>query len=251
MIVAPSDHLITDTTAFTTTILKAAHFAATQQALVTLGIQPFKPHTGYGYIKYQKAAVEEGIHQVDAFTEKPDLSTAKEFLEAGIYLWNAGIFIWQASTVLEAFSQHASQIYDILQAGWAQFNTDQEQAFIDEAYPTTPSISIDYAIMEKADNVYTLPAEFGWSDLGSWNSIYQLLDKDENENVVSQCGTILEDTSNTLIHADPKKLIVVKGLENYIIVDDADVLLIYPKADEQAIKQVTNRLKEEGKSNYL
>lgn len=251
MIVAPSDHLITNESAFAETILRAAEFATRKQSLVTLGIQPFKPHTGYGYIKYQKEATESGIHKVDAFTEKPDFQTAQSFLSAGNYLWNAGIFIWQAGTVLDAFHQYATQIFDILNAGWDQLNTEQEQAFIDQAYPTTPSISIDYAIMEKADNVFTLPADFGWSDLGSWNSIYQLMDKDENENVVSQCQAMLEDTNNSLIHGNKEKLIVAKGLHNYIVVDDADVLLIYPRADEQAIKQVTNRLKEEGKTEFL
>lgn len=251
MIVAPSDHLITNELAFAQKLRQAADFAARQEALVTLGIQPLKPHTGYGYIKYQKTAIEAGVHRVDAFTEKPDLDTARSFLEAGNYLWNAGIFIWQTKHVLAALQQHATKTYDILYAGWDALNTEQEQTFIDQAYPTTPSISIDYAIMEKADNVYTLPADFGWSDLGSWSSIYQLQNKDAANNVVSQCNSLLEDTQNCLIHAAADKLVVAKGLDNFIVVDDQDILLIFPRAEEQHIKEITQRLKEKSLGRFL
>ena len=250
-IVAPSDHLITNEAAFAKKILQAADFASRKKGLITLGIQPFKPHTGYGYIKYQKIAIEAGVHRVEAFTEKPDIDTARDFLEAGNYLWNAGIFIWQTQQVLAALQEHATQIYDILQAGWDKLNTQQEQAFIDRAYPTTPRISIDYAIMEKADNVYTLPADFGWSDLGSWSSIYQIQEKDSADNVVSQCQALLEDSQNCLIHAAPEKLVVARGLDDFIVVDDEDVLLIFPRKAEQSIKQVTQQLKEKGKEDYL
>ena len=225
--------------------------AKQQQALVTLGIQPHKAHTGYGYIKYQAAAAVPGIHRVDAFTEKPDEATAKAFLKEGNYLWNGGIFIWQAATVLDAYMQYAQSIYDTLYAGWEQYNTAQEQSFIDAAYPTTESISVDYAIMENADNVYTIPADFGWSDLGTWDSIYQIQEKDSAQNVVSQCNALLQDTNCCLIHADPKKMIVVRGLQDYIIVDDKDVLMIFPKAEEQSIKAITKAIKEQGKTQYL
>lgn len=251
MIVAPSDHLITKEEAFVQKILQAADFASRQKSLITLGIQPTQPHTGYGYIQYQKEAVEPGVHRVDAFTEKPNRSKAQSFLEAGNYLWNAGIFIWQTNEVLTALQQYATEIYDILYAGWDTLNTEQEQAFIDQAYPTTPNISIDYAIMEKADNVYTLPADFGWSDLGSWSSIYQLQDKDEDNNVVSQCNSLLEDSQNCLIHAAPDKLVIAKGLKDFIVVDDDDVLLIFPRAEEQNIKQVTQQLREKPLKEFL
>jgi mannose-1-phosphate guanylyltransferase len=251
MIVAPSDHLITDETTFVEKILQAAQFAKDQKALVTLGIQPHKAHTGYGYIKYQAEEAAPGIHRVAAFTEKPDEATAQAFLKEGNYLWNGGIFIWQAATVLEAYSQFASSIYDLLYAGWDQLNTAQEQTFIDEAYPKTENISVDFAIMENADNVYTIPAEFGWSDLGTWDSIYQLQEKDAEQNVVSQCNALLQNTHNCLIHADSKKLVVVKGLDDYIIVDDDDVLMIFPKADEQDIKAITKAVKIQGKTQYL
>lgn len=251
MIVAPSDHLITNEARFVSKIQQAVDFARRKKGLITLGIQPLKPHTGYGYIKYQKEDIESGVHRVDAFTEKPDLDTALQFLKAGNYLWNAGIFIWQTQQVLGALQQHASEIYRILKAGWDKLNTSEEQSFIDRAYPTTPSISIDYAIMEKAENVYTLPADFGWSDLGSWNSIYQLQNKDANYNVLSQGQSLLEDTTNCLIHAASDKLVVVKGLDNFIVVDDANVLLIFPRDEEQSIKQITKKLKEDGKKDYL
>ncbi|GAB5554106.1 MAG: mannose-1-phosphate guanylyltransferase [Saprospiraceae bacterium] len=251
MIVAPSDHLITDETTFVAKIQQAAKFASEQQALVTLGIQPHQAHTGYGYIKYQAAAAAPGVHRVDAFTEKPDKATAESFLQEGNYLWNGGIFIWQAATVLEAYIQYANSIYEVLYAGWDQYNTSKEQSFINEAYPKTESISVDYAIMENADNVYTIPADFGWSDLGTWDSIYQIQEKDEAQNVVSQCNALLQDTSGCLIHADPKKMIVVKGLDDYIIVDDKDVLMIFPKAEEQSIKAITKAVKDQGKAQYL
>ena len=153
--------------------------------------------------------------------------------------------------MLTALQQYATEIYDILYAGWDTLNTEQEQAFIDQAYPTTPNISIDYAIMEKADNVYTLPADFGWSDLGSWSSIYQLQDKDEDNNVVSQCNSLLEDSQNCLIHAAPDKLVIAKGLKDFIVVDDDDVLLIFPRAEEQNIKQVTQQLREKPLKEFL
>ena len=251
MVVAPSDHLITNESAFAEQIKQAANFATRQDALLTLGIQPFQPHTGYGYIQYQKTATEAGIHRVDAFTEKPDQPTAQQFLEAGNYLWNAGIFIWQTRRILEALQQHANEIYQILHSGWEALNTDQEQTFIDQAYPTTPSISIDYAIMEKASNVYTLPSDFGWSDLGSWSSIYQIQEKDAHQNVVSQCESLLENTHNCLIHAAPDKLVVANGLDNFIIVDDNDVLLIFPRAAEQAIKKVTQQLESKSLGKFL
>lgn len=251
MIVAPSDHLITDETTFVKKVKQAAQFASDQKALVTLGIQPHKAHTGYGYIKYQAKETAPGVHRVYAFTEKPDKARAEAFLKEGNYLWNGGIFIWQATTVLEAYSQFASSIYDLLYAGWDQLNTAQEQAFIDDAYPKTESISVDYAIMENADNVYTIPADFGWSDLGTWDSIYQIQEKDKAKNVVSQCNALLLNTQQCLIHADPKKLVVIKGLKDYIVVDDNDVLLIFPKADEQNIKAITEAVKNQGKTLYL
>ncbi len=251
MIVAPADHLITKEEAFLSRIRMALDFADGKNALLTLGIQPNKPHTGYGYIQFRSPATEGDVHEVAAFTEKPNKEKAQAFLDSGNYLWNAGIFIWKTRSVLQAFQDYAKEIYDILEEGKSVYNSSEEQAFINQAYPSTPRISIDYAIMEKADNVYTIPADIGWSDLGTWDSIYQLLQKDQQQNAVSGVSCHLLDAKDNMIHGAKDKLVVVKGIKDFIVVDDEDVLLIYPKSDEQGIKQVINALKENGKEHYL
>jgi mannose-1-phosphate guanylyltransferase len=212
---------------------------------VTLGIQPSRPDTGYGYINF-KSEHQDGVHPVVKFTEKPDLETARKFVAGGDYLWNAGIFIWRAKVVLEAFQQHATQIHEILSKGNEVYNSDGEQAFIDENYPKTPSISVDYAIMEKAENVYTIPSSFGWSDLGTWASLHAESEKDEQGNVVQGEKVILKDAQNSLIRVPEDKVVVIKGLDDFIVVDEGDVLLIYPKSDEQEVKQITKEIQEKG-----
>lgn len=251
MVVAPSDHLIADEAAFIEHLQEAVTYAREHDSLLTLGIRPDSPHTGYGYIQYEKPAMSGRVHRVKAFREKPDRQTARQFLESGDYLWNAGIFIWHTRSILEAFRAHAPEIHRILSAGKGQYNTPKEQAFIDEAYPRTPSISVDYAIMEKAQNVCTIPSSFGWSDLGSWNAVYDLQKKDQEANVIRAGAELIEDSRKNLIQAGRDKLVVIKGLEDYIVVDDDDVLLIYPRSEEQGIKQVTARLREENLDRYL
>ncbi len=241
-VVAPSDHIILKETDFIDYLKKALDFTSRQDALVTLGIQPTRPDTGYGYINF--SANGSAIHKVVEFKEKPDLNTAKTYLASGNYLWNAGIFVWRAAAVLRQFQQHATEIYTILKKGDTYYNTPAEQAFIDKAYPTTPSISVDYAIMEKSSNVYTIPSEFGWSDLGTWASLYAEAPKDADGNVVN--GEALTNAvSNCLIRLPKGKLLVAKGLDDFIIVDEGDVLLIYPKSKEQEIKAVTQMIKEQ------
>lgn len=235
-IVAPSDHIILKEDAFIAYLQKALSFTSKKNALVTLGIQPTRPDTGYGYINF--LANGSDIHKVVQFKEKPNEETAKTYLESGDYLWNAGIFVWRAATVIEQFKEHATEIYDILKAGEFAYNTPNEQAFIDKAYPTTPSISVDYAIMEKSTDVYTIPSEFGWSDLGTWNSLYVESPKEENGNAING-NTVLDEVSDCLIRMPKGKLLVAKGLEDFIIVDEGDVLMIYPKSKEQEIKAVT------------
>ena len=228
LVVAPSDHIILKESAFIQTLQKALDFSARQDALLTLGIQPSRPDTGYGYINYETSG-ENGIHKVIRFTEKPQLEKAKAFLASGDYLWNAGIFVWRVKSVLEAFQQHAIEIYDVLSAQSGVYNTEKEQDFINEKYPTTPSISIDYAIMEKAENVYTIPSDFGWSDLGTWASLHAESDKDEQGNVYNPGKNLLLNTKDTLLRVPEDKLVVVKDLEDYIIIDEPDVLLIFQK----------------------
>jgi len=241
-IVAPSDHIILKEAAFVAYLQQALAYTSQSDALVTLGIQPTRPDTGYGYINF--AAGDSTIHKVVDFKEKPDVATAEKYVASGDYLWNAGIFIWKAATVLQEFKQHAPAIHAILEKGATHYNTTSEQAFIDVAYPTTPSISVDYAIMEKSTNVYTIPSEFGWSDLGTWASLHLESPKDEAGNAVNADNALLSDVSNSLIRMPEGKLLVAKGLDDFIIVDEGDVLLIYPKAKEQEIKAVTKQISD-------
>ena len=248
-VIAPSDHIVLKEPVFLEKIQTALQFANTHDALVTLGIQPSRPDTGYGYIQMEQEAAP-GIFKVKRFAEKPDLATAQQFVASGEYLWNAGIFIWQAQSILRAYQQLSPDIYAILEQGCAVYNTPEEQAFINTAYPTTPNISVDFAIMEKAENVYTIPAEFGWSDLGTWASLHAECPKDEHGNALQ--GTVIAlDTHNTLVRIPKGKLAVVKDLEDYIIVDTPDALLIYPKSKEQEVKQVTALVKEKLGDQFL
>ena len=185
------------------------------------------------------------VYKVAAFREKPDKTTAEQYVASGNYLWNAGIFIWRVESVLKAFQRHAEDIHRILAIGAPKYNTAEEQPFIDEAYPTTPSISVDYAIMEKADNVYTIPSSFGWSDLGTWASLHAESDKDADGNVIQGKKVMAYDVKDSLIRLPKGKLAVLGGLEDYIIVDEGDVLLVWPKSREQEIKKITGEIKEE------
>ncbi len=250
LIIAPSDHIILDQKGFVNTVNKGLDFVQNNDALLTLGIQPTHPNTGYGYIKFSEEQ-QEGVHKVVQFTEKPNLETAETFLADGSYLWNGGIFIWNVKTILKSFEVNAKDIYDILEKGKSAYNTTDEQAFIDEAYPTTPNISVDYAIMEKADNVYTIPSSFGWSDLGTWGSLFIESEKDAHNNVINANSIQIEDVENCLIRMPKDKLLVAKGLDDYIIIDENDVLLIYPKSKEQEIKNVVSSIEANGGENYL
>lgn len=250
IIIAPSDHIILDETTFAKTVNQGVDFVSQNEALLTLGIQPTHPNTGYGYIKFSNDH-NNGIHKVLQFTEKPNLETAKEFITDGSYLWNAGIFIWNVKTILKSFQTNAVEIYDILAKGEDAYNTEGEQAFIDKAYPTTPSISVDYAIMEKADNVYTIPSSFGWSDLGTWGSLFIESEKDEHNNAINANEIQIENVENCLIRMPKDKLLVAKDLDDYIIIDEEDVLLIYPKSKEQEIKAVVGTVGKEGGQKFL
>lgn len=241
LVVAPSDQVILDVENFTKTLEKALQFTAQEEALLTLGIQPTRPDTGYGYINYERKG-ENGIHKVIRFTEKPMLDKAQAFLESGDYLWNAGIFIWRVSTVLQAFQQYAPKIHQILGAGSDCYNSEEEQSFIDQHYPTTPKISVDFAIMEKANNIFTIPSSFGWSDLGTWASLYAESKKDAHQNVLQGRKVIALDSKDCLVRAPKDKLVVLKDLNDYIVVDEKDVLLIFPKAKEQEIKPITEQI---------
>ncbi len=251
LIVAPSDHIILKESNFIATLEKALAFTASQNALVTLGIQPSRPDTGYGYINFEKEAAQGLVHRVLKFTEKPPLEKAEAFLASGDYLWNAGIFVWRTQSILQALQQNAPAIHTILGAQPDCYNTAHEQAFIDEYYPTTPNISIDFAVMEKADNVFTIPSDFGWSDLGTWASLHAESPKDASGNACNASYQLLEDVKNCIIRVAENKVIVLKGLENYIVIDEPDALLVYPMSSEQEIKQVTEQIKSDNKEKYL
>jgi mannose-1-phosphate guanylyltransferase len=249
IIVSPSDHFILHEDIFITKIKQALAYTDKNEALVTLGITPTRPDTGYGYIKYDSTE-NDGVHKVAQFKEKPSLEKAKEFLTEGNYVWNAGIFIWKVGSIINALQKYAEEIYSLFEKGDSVYNTEGERSFIDEHYPTSPNISIDFAIMEQADNVYTIPSEFGWSDLGTWGSLYDTVPKNEDNNVVSAAQIDLKDTKDSIIHINPNKLAVIRGLDNFIVVDEGNALLIYPKSQEQEIKNVVNEMSKKFGNSY-
>ena len=238
MVVAPSDHWIEDETAFVDNLQECFDFCQKENALMTLGIQPTYPNTGFGYIEFDKTD-ENSIKKVNQFREKPDYETAKSFLKQGNFLWNGGIFIWSAKSITAAFEKFQPQMNTLFQQGIESYNTENEKQFINDNYASAENISIDYAVMEKATNVYVLPATFDWNDLGTWGQLHEKLAKDENNNGVINAKVVMENASNNIIRTDANKLIVIDGLHDYIIVDKEGVLLIYPKSKEQEIKRIT------------
>ncbi len=243
MIVAPSDHWIEDERAFTNNVKQAFEYCSKSDALMTLGIQPTFPNTGYGYIEFDKTT-QVDIKEVSQFREKPDYATAKEFIAQGNFLWNAGIFMWSAKSVVNAFQNFQPKLYELFEKGISVYNTDFEDDFIRDNYAKAENISVDYAIMESAKNVFVSQATFDWNDLGTWGSLYDKLDRDDNNNAVVNAEVLAEDASGNMIRTEKQKLVVVDGLNDYIIVDKEDVLMIYPKSKEQDIKQIVTKVKE-------
>ena len=236
--VLPSDHVIMYEKKFGACMDQAFTFAAKNDAILTLGIQPTRPDTGYGYIQLDEG--ENDFRKVISFREKPDLEQAKKYIDQGNFVWNAGIFIWSIKTLLAAFEKYAPDIIDLLSTETDKFNTSLEQSYIDEVYPQTQKISIDYAILEKAKNVFTLPVDIGWSDLGTWNSLYEYSEKDVDNNVIQAKEQIIDDVTHCFIRTQAGKKILVRGLKNFIVVDEANALLIYPMEHEQDIKKALN-----------
>ncbi len=249
MVVAPSDHWIEDEMSFSENLSAAFDFCDGSDKLMTLGIQPSFPNTGYGYIQYEKEG-EQAIKKVLRFTEKPNYEKAKEFLEAGNYLWNAGIFVWSVQTILEAFRNFQPSLYALFEAGTNVYNTELEDDFIRENYPKAENISVDYAILEHSQEIYVLPASFDWNDLGTWGSLYEKLEKDSTDNAVINAQVLSQDGKGNLIRTEGNKVVVVDGLNDYIIVDKEEVLMIYPKKKEQDIKKVLTAVKEKFGSQY-
>ena len=251
MICAPADHIILDQTGFKNICLQALYFTANIKALVTLGIKPTHPNTGYGYIQYEQQAVSENVFKVKTFTEKPDKELARTFISSGDFLWNAGIFVWQVKNIIKAFEIFLPEMHDVFDAEKLNFSTAGEKDAIERIYPQCTNISIDYGVMEKADNVYIIPSSFGWSDLGTWASAYDNLEKDYLENAVSGDNVIIIDATKNIVHANNKKLVLLQGLDDFIVVDTPDVLLICRKDKEQEIKEYVAEVKRNKGDKFI
>lgn len=239
MVVVPSDHVILKEEVYKSIVKKGILFAFEHDAIVTLGIKPSRPDTGYGYIEYEKG-LSSGIYKVASFKEKPPENLAQEYLDQGNFLWNAGMFIWKAQQLKEELERFAPDVAEIFEKGLDILNTEEESAYISVNYPKCPNISIDYAVLEKSKKVYTIPADIGWSDLGTWGSLHEILEKDDLGN--SGRKKVIRDCRNTTIHIEDGKQVIVRGLDNFIVVDEPSALLIYPKEHEQEIKEDVQRL---------
>jgi mannose-1-phosphate guanylyltransferase len=251
LIVAPADHLILQEDKFLAVCKEALHFVNGQDALLTIGIQPTYPNTGYGYIQHEVAEAAPGVYKVKTFTEKPNLELAKTFLASGDFLWNSGIFIWKVKNGLLAFQTHMPEMYDLFSADEDKLNTAGEKRAIEAIYQQCPNMSIDFGVMEKAANVYVIPSSFGWSDLGTWNSAWENMDKDYFENAVAGDKVIVFDSNGCVVHVPDEKLVVLQGLDDYIVADTKDVLLICKKESEQAIKEYVAEVKRNTGEKFL
>jgi mannose-1-phosphate guanylyltransferase len=246
IVVAPSDHLITKEHTFVRAVKSCYKKASEENCLITIGIKPTRPDTGYGYIQFREPDSPEQdkrIKQVKTFTEKPDLEMAKFFLQSGDFLWNAGIFIWNVKSIVTAFEKHLPEMASIFSEGKEYYNTPKEAEFIRNAYTNCKNISIDYAVMEKAENVYVRSSIIGWSDLGTWGSLYTHIPKDDKGNAVVGKNVMMYDSSNCIVNMPKEKLVVIEGLEDYIVVESDDILLICKKQDEQQIRTFVNDVK--------
>lgn len=250
IIVAPSDHLILKEIAFVKTMEKAIDFAKNKDVLLTLGITPSHANTGYGYIQFDEDKELDGVFGIKAFTEKPNEELAKQFVNSGEFLWNSGTFIWKAKSILNAIQTHLPDIYENIKESSAYFFTDAEEEAVRKAYGACTSISIDYGVLEKAENRYVLPAKIGWSDIGTWNSLYNAFEKDYLGNAVNGNAEVFDSFDNMIL-GRKNKMIVVNGVRDLCIVDTKDVLLITRKDREQEIKKITVELKNKDLDKYL
>jgi len=254
MVVAPSDHIILKEEEFIRQIENGLNFVSENKALLTLGIKPDRPETGYGYIQIKKKKEFQkldNLYKVKTFTEKPDLKMAEIFLKSGEFFWNSGIFLWSLPAILNAYNTHLKDINNLFAKGFKLFNTPDESAFINKTYSECQGISIDYGIMEKAHNVFVLTADFGWSDLGTWGSLYENKEKDENGNVVIGDNLFSYDTKNCIVNITDDKIIVMQGLDGYIVVESDNAILICRKEDEQQIRQFVLDVKMKKGEGYI
>jgi len=249
IVVTPADHLVLDTEKFRNVITKGLNFTREKRALLTLGMFPTRPETGYGYIQAEQNELE--IKEVKVFTEKPLLEMAVKMVESGEFYWNAGIFIWTLRSIEEAFKSYLPDIEALFAQGKIHWNTKEEEAFIEQTYAVCRSISVDIGIMEKADNVFVYCTAFGWSDLGTWGSLYENSDKNQENNAVIKGSFISYNSTNCVISASKNKLVVAEDLDDYIIADSDDVLLICKKSNEQNIKNIVSTVKRDLGESYI
>lgn len=250
MMVAPSDHLIINVEKFRQSVIKAFEFIDKHDALVTMGIKPVRPETGYGYIQVGDP-VEGDFSTVKTFTEKPSEDLARVFLESGEFFWNSGMFFWRANTIINALNTHAPEVNTVFDNGKDYFGTAQEWKYIESNFEACPSISIDFAVMEKAPNVFVETVDFGWNDLGTWRSLYDHSPKNKDGNVTQNCKALMYNSHNNIVAIKGDKLVVTSGLEGYIVADVDDALLIVPLEEEQRIKQYVNEVKSKYGDKYL
>jgi len=251
LIVAPADHLILHEDKFLDVCSEALNFVNHFNALITIGITPTYPNTGYGYIQHDGVEATPSVYKVKTFTEKPNKELAQTFISSGDFLWNSGIFVWQVKRGIYAFQKHMPEMYELFAAEEEKLNTAEEKAVIENIYPQCTNISIDFGVMEKANNVYVIPASFGWSDLGTWNSAWENMEKDYYENAVAGNNVIVFEATKCVVHVPDKKLVVLQGLEDYIVADTKDVLLICQKDKEQEIKNYVAEVKRNKGEKFL
>ena len=251
IILSPADHLIIDDHSFQATTKSALDFVSKHDALLTLGIKQTRPDTGYGYIQYDLEEELDDAYRVKTFTEKPSLELAHTFLKSGDFLWNSGIFVWNVRTIMEACEKFLPEMHEVFLQAKDAYNTDREEAVISELYAHCTNISIDYGIMEKAKNVFVIPSHFGWCDLGTWESAYENSDKDYLGNAVYGKNVMVIDASECMVKTSPEKLVVLQGLEKFIVIDTPDVLLICERSREQQIKDYVAEVKRNKGEKYL
>lgn len=240
LVITPSDHMVTDQEEFRRVISSALDFTAETDAIVTLGMHPTRPETGYGYIQADLSTPSsrvKSIYRVDQFREKPDLATAEQYIRQAEYFWNSGIFVWNVETIVQALRYYEPEVSQMFEGLLPYYGTDKEQEMIDQTYPQCKSISIDYAVMEKAEEIYVYPADFGWSDVGTWGSLMTLANKDEAGNAKIGPRVELYDSKNCIIHTTEERRVVVQGLDGYIVAEKGDTLLICKLSEEQRIKE--------------
>ncbi len=243
ILVAPSDHWIDDDLDFSENVVAGFNAVAEEDKLITLGINPNFPNTGYGYIKYNPEEATK-LARVEDFTEKPNFKKAEEFLKSGNYLWNAGIFIWSAAFIIDSFGKYLPEMYRLFEKGDKLWNTAEEEEFLEKNYGLADNISIDYGILEKSDKVFVIPVNFKWNDLGTWGSLERELPQDELNNTVVNSRLLPLDSSGNIVSTESGKVVVLDGINDYIIVETAEVLLLLPKSKEQSIKELREKVQE-------